>query len=71
MIVKLEHMRAPGLNYCSRGARSFFQIHNLDWQRFITEGLPEEQLLATGDAMAIAVVEEARRQWVERAVHKQ
>lgn len=60
-------MRAPGLQYCARGARKFFELHNLDWYRFVTEGLPEEVLLATGDAMAIAVVEEARRQWAAKA----
>lgn len=63
-------MRAPGLQYCSRGARAWFQQHNLDWFKFVTEGIPEEELLATGDAMAIAVVEEAKR-WVERADHRQ
>lgn len=58
MIVKHEHMRH--LNYCNKGARPWFEKHGLDWSKFVTEGLPEELLLATGDAMAIRVVERAR-----------
>lgn len=58
VIVKLEDMRA--LRFCSRGARDFFQHHGMDWATFIKEGLPAEQFEATGDAMALKVVEVAR-----------
>lgn len=51
-------MRA--LQYCSRGVREFFRLHNLDYGKFLREGIPEEELLSTGDAMAKAVVEVAR-----------
>lgn len=56
--VTMEHVRAARM--CSRGARAFFERHGLDWQRFLTEGLPAEQIEATGDAMALKVVEVAR-----------
>lgn len=63
--VKLAHLRsAPGLNgrpgYCVQGAQAIAKRHGLDWRRFCREGLDEEELLATGDAFAILLVEHAR-----------
>jgi hypothetical protein len=58
IVVKMEHVRAAKM--CSRGARAFFERHNLDWNTFIREGLPVEQIEATGDAMALQVAEVAR-----------
>lgn len=51
----LQHVR-----YCARGARRWFEHHDLDWSKFVFEGLPEEVFIATGDPMAIKAVEEAR-----------
>lgn len=59
MIVTTDDLQP--INYCARGALRFAKQHNLDWKKFVTEGLPEEDLLATGDALAIAFVECARR----------
>lgn len=63
LIVTIEHMRAAG--YCSSGAREFARRHGLDWLGFVRDGIPVEQLLATGDAMAEQVArianEEAAR----------
>lgn len=58
VLVKMEHVRAAKM--CSRGARAFFVRHGLDWERFLRDGLPVEQIEATGDAMALQVVEVAR-----------
>lgn len=58
VIVRMEHVRAARM--CSRGARAFFLRHGLDWERFLQEGLPVEQIEATGDAMALQVAEVAR-----------
>lgn len=58
VIVRMEHVRAARM--CSHGARAFFARHNLDWQTFIKDGLPAEVIAATGDAMALQVVEVAR-----------
>lgn len=58
IVVKMEHVRAAKM--CIRGARAFFERHNLDWNTFIREGLPVEQIEATGDAMALQVAEVAR-----------
>lgn len=58
VIVKMEDIRAARM--CSRGTRAFFARHGLDWQSFLKAGLPAEALEATGDAMALQVVEVAR-----------
>lgn len=58
VMVTMQHVR--GAKMCSRGARAFFERHGLDWERFLREGLPVEQVEATGDAMAFAVAEVAR-----------
>ena len=56
--VRMEHVRIARM--CSKGARAFFLRHNLDWEKFRKEGLQSEVLEATGDAMALQVVEVAR-----------
>lgn len=58
VLVKMEHIREARM--CSRGARTFFERHGLDWRKFLKDGLPAETLEATGDAMALQVVEVAR-----------
>lgn len=65
-IVTLEHLRSiPGYGvkpgFCSVKAREFFQLHNLDWYAFRHGGLPAEKFLATGDALAVALVEWAQK----------
>lgn len=61
--VHVRHIKSGDLNYCSRGSRVWFKQHGLDWSEFIRDGLPEDVLLATGDAMALAAIEEARKEW--------
>lgn len=58
VIVTMKHVRQAKM--CSRGARAFFQRHDLDWRMFLREGLPAETVEKTGDAMALRVVEVAR-----------
>ncbi len=55
MIITMTHARKA--KYCRRGALAFCDRHKLNWHKFLREGLPEEELLATGDAMAVKVVE--------------
>lgn len=64
VMVKLEHLRSvPGLagkpGYCSTGARRWFDARRLPWRTFVREGLPASQLRATGDALALRLVEHA------------
>lgn len=63
ILVQHRHLKTSEVNFCNKGARAFFQRHGLDWQAFLGEGIPEEQLIATNDAMAMKVVEQARREW--------
>lgn len=58
VVVTFKDIRACRM--CSGGTRDFFRRHGMDWNRFLAEGLPEEQFIATGDAMAMQVVEAAR-----------
>lgn len=59
-MIYMRHVRAAKM--CSRGAREFFIRYNLDWASFLVEGISEETLIATGDPMALQVVEVAREQ---------
>lgn len=58
VVVTMRDIRACKM--CSGGTRDFFKRHGMDWNKFLAEGLPEEQFIATGDAMAMQVVEAAR-----------
>lgn len=65
MKVTVEHLHSvptwtgrPG--YCHRQARAFFLQHGLDWQAFLRDGIDDELLVATEDALAIKLVEHAR-----------
>jgi len=43
--------------YCMAGCRQWAARHGFDWADFVRDGIPAETLIATGDALAIAVVE--------------
>lgn len=58
LIIRMVDIRASKL--CSRGARTFFERHGLDWNDFLKNGIDSRALLNTEDAMAIKVVEVAR-----------
>lgn len=60
-VVTLKHLHSipgygPKPGFCNGQTREFFKRHGLDWNEFRHHGLPAEQLLATGDALAIALV---------------
>ena len=58
VIVTINDVRAVGL--CVNGSRAWFARHGLDFRAFLRDGLDAQTLLATGDAMALRVVERAR-----------
>jgi hypothetical protein len=60
LIVTIDHVRAAGL--CVHGTRTWFARQGLDFRAFLREGINADVLLATGDAMALRVVECARQQ---------
>lgn len=58
VMVTMQHARQAKM--CSRGQRAFFMRHGLDWLEFLDKGIEASKLEATGDAMAMIVVEIAR-----------
>lgn len=61
LIVTARHVQAAHM--CLKpGAQKFFKQHNLDFRSFIKNGIDAELLIATGDALALQVVEVARKE---------
>jgi len=58
--VKITMRDVRAAKMCSKGARAFFERHNLNWSLFLKEGLDESVIASTGDAMALRVIEVAR-----------
>ncbi|WP_232209698.1 hypothetical protein [Rhodobacter ferrooxidans] len=58
LIVTLQDLRAARL--CFQGARPWFRRQGLDWQQFQIHGIDAEILAASGDALALRVIEAAR-----------
>jgi len=58
-VITIDHVRAVGL--CVNGTRTWFARHDLDFRTFLRDDCDAETLLATGDAMALRVVEHARQ----------
>lgn len=59
-LVRATHIRA--VNLCARGARQWFKTHGLDYQKFLTEGLPASTIEGTNDAFGKAVAAHARKE---------
>jgi hypothetical protein len=60
LLVNIKHARK--LRYCSPGLRRGCARYGLDFLKFVREGLPEEELLATGDCQVAKIVEVAREE---------
>lgn len=61
MRVYLRHFSA--LKYCHKGCRKFFERHNLmPWSDFLRDGIDEDDLAGTGDAMALDAVAFAKQE---------
>ena len=61
VLVSIRHVRA--LQYCWKGVHPFLLRHgwtDADIRRFVLHGVEPEMLERTGDALALAVVEQAR-----------
>jgi len=59
LIITTEHLRNVD-GYCVAGAREFAKLHGLDFKAFIQHGISAEQLINTGDALALNMVELAQ-----------
>ena len=58
--VFMRHVRAAKL--CSRGTRDWFAKYDLDYNDFLTNGIPVSKLEETGDALAARAVVAAKRE---------
>lgn len=54
IIIRIDDIRSAG--HCVSGAREWFDRHGLDFRSFIKNGIPAEDFLASGDALAQRVV---------------
>jgi len=50
------------IGYCAAGARQWFAAHGLSWADFVNGGIAARQLQATGDPLALSLVEHAKEQ---------
>ena len=57
MMITRQHLDEMPQPYCARGSRRWFARVGLDWAAFVRDGIDSEVLLATGDGMAIRLVE--------------
>lgn len=57
IMVTVADVRA--IKFCSRGARQWFARHGLDYNEFVTRGLPIEQI-ENADALGRQVADQAR-----------
>lgn len=66
MRIMLKHLRTVPVagrraGYCVQGAKLLCQRYDLDWQTIKRDGIEESDLLAIGDALAVSLVEHARK----------
>ncbi|MDR2365112.1 MAG: hypothetical protein LBD68_04555 [Zoogloeaceae bacterium] len=52
----LAEFRAMNRYFCARGCRAWARAHGFSWAEFVREGVEEKALLATEDALALAIV---------------
>ncbi len=55
MIITIQECSSRG--YCARGMKKFAEKHNLDWIKFVKEGIDEKLLKSTNDGMATDIIE--------------
>lgn len=55
MLITITDIRLAG--HCVAGARDWFAAYDLNFRDFIRNGIDADVLLATGDALAVQVVE--------------
>lgn len=63
-MVTPKHCREIG--YCMRQVRPWLVRHGFDVKTFVHDGIPVEDLEATGDALAIRICEHVRAQEAAR-----
>ena len=57
ILIRVDDLRKSGV--CPK-ASAWFEKQGLDWRDFVRNGISGARLVATGDAIAVRVVEEAQ-----------
>lgn len=60
VMVTIRHARALG--YCARGVRAWCARYGIDYRRLLADGVPADELIATGDELGRRVVEQAMQE---------
>ena len=60
IIVRVHHIR--GAKLCGNGTRAWFKHHGIDYNEFLANGLPIEQVEALNDGFAEQVCAVAREE---------
>jgi len=68
LIITTEHLRNVD-GYCVAGAKEFAKLHGLDFKQFIQHGISAAELINTGDALALKMVERAAQYEAQKEVH--
>lgn len=55
ILITINDVRKAG--HCVAGARRWFEGHGIDFREFVRDGIDAETLAATGDALALQVIE--------------
>lgn len=72
LIITAEHLATvPAWNgksgFCAKGARELCRRYGIDWNAAVRNGgIPASELTATGDALALRLVEHAQRMEANR-----
>lgn len=53
-ILRIQDIREAG--HCVRGAKTWFEARGFDYRKFLREGIDEQTLLDTGDALAEEII---------------
>ncbi len=53
--ITINDIRAAG--HCAAGARRWLELHGFNVKTFLRDGATENELLATGDALAVQVIQ--------------
>jgi hypothetical protein len=74
VIVTIQHLRTvpghrPRPGFCLGKSRAWAQRHGIDWKDFVRNGIPAEKLEATGDGLALALVDWARTCAAQEKAH--
>lgn len=63
IIIRIDDIRRAG--HCVRGAGRYFEAHGMDFRSFIKNGIPADEFIEKGDALALRVVQRK----IEREAH--